>query len=119
LPDQIIVRDEPYVVVEQMPEYPGGDRELLNFIENNTRYPEEAKAQKIEGRVIVRFIVSTDGNAEDVTVLKGVHPLLDAEAVRVISMMTGFEPGMQGGKPVNVWYMAPITFSLPKPESVK
>ena len=75
LPDQIL-NEAPFVVVEQMPLYPGGDVELLNFIKNNTKYPEEAKAEKIEGRVIIRFIVSTEGNAEGISVLKGVHPFL-------------------------------------------
>jgi TonB family protein len=112
LPDKI-VQDDVYVMSEKMPMYPGGDIELLKFISTNTRYPESAKAEKIEGRVIVRFIVNTTGNAEDASVLRGVHPLLDNEALRVISMLTGFEPGMQGGKPVNVWYMVPITFVLP------
>jgi len=115
LPDQIL-NEPPFVVVEQMPSYPGGDIELLNFIKNNTKYPEEANAEKIQGRVIVRFIVSTEGNAEGISVLKGVHPLLDAEAIRVAGMLKGWKPGMQGGKPVNVWYMAPVTFSLPEPE---
>jgi len=115
LPDQILT-ESPFVVVEEMPSYPGGDVELLNFIKNNTRYPEAAKAKKIQGRVIVRFVVSTEGKAEGVSVLKGVDPLLDAEAIRVTTMLAGFKPGMQGGKPVNVWYMAPINFSLTAPE---
>ncbi|MCX6300876.1 MAG: TonB family protein [Bacteroidia bacterium] len=118
LPDRIS-RDEPFVVVEQMPMYPGGDVALLYFIENNTKYPEEAKAQKIEGRVIVRFIVNTEGYTEGISVIKGVHPLLDAEAVRVISIMPKFEPGMQGGKAVNVWYMAPVNFLLTKTDTPK
>jgi TonB family protein len=114
-PGQILT-EPPFVVVEEMPMYnPGGDSELLNFIKNNTRYPEAAKAQKIQGRVIVRFVVSTEGKAEGISVLKGVDQLLDAEAIRVTSMLSGFKPGMQGGKPVNVWYMVPITFKLTPP----
>jgi TonB family protein len=111
--------DPPFVVVEEMPMYPGGDVELLNFIKNNTKYPEEAKILRLAGRVIVRFVVSTDGQAEGISVLKGVHPLLDAEAIRVISMLKGFSPGKQGGKNVNVWYMAPVAFSLAEPEQAK
>ena len=111
LPDQI-VKTPPYVVVEQMPQYPGGEMELLKFIAENTQYPEAAKAEKISGRVIVRFIVNTAGNTEGISVLKGVHPLLDAEAARVVSLLSGFKPGMQGGEAVNVWYMVPITFTL-------
>jgi TonB family protein len=117
LPDLIESLQEPFVVVEEMPMYPGGDGELLKFIQENTHYPEEARAQKIEGRVIARFFVSTQGTAEDVTVLRGVDPLLDAEAVRVVSMLKGFTPGKQGGIPVNVWYMVPITFNLPKTDT--
>jgi TonB family protein len=101
----------PYVVSEEMPMYPGGDIELLKFITKNAKYPEAAKKAKTEGRVIVLFYVSTEGKAEGVTVLKGVDPLLDAEAVRVTSLLSGFKPGMNGGKPVNVWYMVPVTFS--------
>ena len=118
-PDGIIVKDEPFVVAEEMPEYPGGDSELLKFIGDNTRYPEQAKANKIEGRVILRLVVNTEGNAEGISVLKSVDPLLDAEAVRVCSMLKGFRPGMQGGKAVNVWYMVPVTFVLPFQEPVK
>ncbi|MFH0841607.1 MAG: TonB family protein [Bacteroidota bacterium] len=116
-PDQIELWQEPFVVVEEMPMYPGGDTELLTFIAKNTQYPEEAKAKRIEGRVIARFFVSTEGTAEAVTVLKGVHPLLDAEAIRVVSMLKGFTPGKQNGKAVNVWYMVPITFTLNKTET--
>jgi TonB family protein len=112
LPDQI-VKEEPFVVVEEMPMYPGGEGELLKFIAENTQYPDSAKAQKIEGKVIVRFIVNTEGDTEGMSILKGVHPLLDAEAVRVVGMLSGFKPGMQGGKAVPVWYMVPINFVLP------
>ncbi len=109
-----IMRDDVFVVVEKMPMYPGGDLEMLNYIKNNAKYPEAAKADKAEGRVIVRFMVNTQGTAEEVSVLRGVHPLLDQEAVRVVSTLSGFEPGTQGGKPVNVWYMVPINFTLPE-----
>jgi TonB family protein len=104
----------PFVVVEEMPMYPGGDKALLDFIQNNTQYPPEALEQKIEGRVIVRFFVSKLGTTEDVTVLKGVNPLLDAEAIRVVYQLKGWHPGKQGGQPVNVWYMVPVTFTLPQ-----
>lgn len=118
LPNKIF-NDDTYIIVEKMPQYPGGDVELLNFIKTNTNYPEAAKAKKIAGRVIIRFIVNKSGNAEEPVILKGVHPLLDTEALRVIKMLKGFTPGSQGGKPVNVYYMAPVTFSLPVPEPSK
>jgi TonB family protein len=114
LPDKVTANVEPFVVVEQMPMYPGGESELLKFIMNNSQYPDSAKAKNIQGRVIVRFVVTTDGNVDEISVLKGVHPLLDAEAVRVIKLLTGFKPGMQGGRAVNVYYMVPVTFSLTK-----
>lgn len=112
LPDKIIQPEIPFVVVEEMPMYPGGDQELLNFIKNNVIYPEEAKQQKIEGRVILRFAVTSRGDVDHISVLKGVDPLLDNEAIRVASLLKGFSPGRQGGKPVPVWYMVPVTFSL-------
>ncbi len=76
----------PYVVVEEMPMYPGGDIELLKFIAKNVKYPEAAKKAKTEAKVIGLFYVSTEGKAEGITVLKGADPLLDAEAVRVKSL---------------------------------
>jgi TonB family protein len=112
LPDKVLFETEPFVVVEQMPMYPGGDAALLTFIGDNTHYPDSAKAKKIQGRVIVRFVVTTEGKTDEIAVLKGVHPLLDAEAMRVASMLSGFTPGYQGGKAVPVWYMIPITFTL-------
>jgi|WetSurMetagenome_2_1015567.scaffolds.fasta_scaffold08688_2 TonB family protein len=112
LPD-IIGGEEPFIVVEEMPMYPGGDGALLKYIAENTNYPEEARALKIEGKVIVRFIVTKEGNTDGISIIKGVNPLLDNEAVRVVGTMKGFSPGTQGGKPVPVWYMVPVNFVLP------
>jgi TonB family protein len=117
LPDKII-DDEVYVKAEIMPKYTGGDAALLNFINRNTKYPEAAMAEEIEGQVIVRFIVNKDGDAEDPVILKGVHPLLDAEALRVIGRLKEFDPGYQGGNPVKVYYMAPVKFSLSEPKAL-
>ena len=103
---------EPFVVVEEMPMFPGGDIELLKYINEHTNYPDVAKENNIQGRVIVRFCVTSKGLVNQVSVLKGVDPELDAEAVRVVSSLPPFKPGKQGGKPVPVWYMVPITFSL-------
>jgi TonB family protein len=111
-PDQTSGEEEPFVVVEQMPQYPGGEMELLKFIIENTHYPDSAKAANIQGRVVVRFIVNAEGNTEDLVVLKGVHPLLDKEAIRVVSMLKNFTPGSQGGKPVPVYFSVPVTFTL-------
>ena len=103
---------EPYVVVEEMPMYPGGDPALLKFIAGNTKYPENAKAQNIQGKVIIRFCVTPDGGVSLASVLKGVSPELDAEAMRVVNTLPSFRPGTQGGKAVPVWYMVPIAFTL-------
>jgi TonB family protein len=102
----------PFVVVEQMPMFPGGDVALLNYIGENTMYPETAKKQNIQGRVIIRFCISSKGNVRQISVLQGVSPELDAEAIRVVSTLPKFQPGRQSGKDVPVWYMVPITFSL-------
>ncbi len=103
---------EPFVVVEEMPMYPGGDAALLKYIGEHTVYPEVAKENNIQGRVIVRFCVTSKGAVNQVSVLKGVDPELDKEAIRVVSGLPPFKPGKQGGKPVPVWYMVPITFTL-------
>ena len=102
----------PFTVVEQMPMFPGGDEALLKFIGKNTMYPEAAKTQNIQGRVIIRFCVSSKGTVKQISVLKGVSPELDAEAIRVVSTLPKFQPGSQSGKDVPVWYMVPITFTL-------
>jgi periplasmic protein TonB len=102
----------PFVVVEEMPMFPGGDAELLKYIGEHTNYPEVAKENNIQGRVIVRFCVTAKGGVSQVSILKGVDPELDAEAIRVVNTLPAFKPGKQGGKPVPVWYMVPITFTL-------
>ena len=103
---------EPFVVVEEMPTFPGGDVALLKYIGEHTQYPEVAKENNIQGRVIIRFCVTAKGGVSQVSVLKGVDPELDKEAIRVVNTLPPFKPGKQGGKPVPVWYMVPITFTL-------
>lgn len=104
--------ETPFVVVEEMPMFPGGDSALLAYIVNNTKYPEMAKTNNIQGRVIARFCVTKEGGVNRVSILKGVSTELDEEATRVVKSLPSFKPGRQGGKPVNVWYMVPITFAL-------
>jgi TonB family protein len=103
---------EPFVAVEQMPMFPGGEPALLTYISSNTNYPESAKVGNIQGKVIIRFVVSAEGKVTKETVLKGVDPALDEEALRVVRTLPEFEPGRQGGKAVPVWYMVPINFTL-------
>ncbi len=102
----------PFVVVEEMPMFPGGDVELLKYLAEHTNYPEVAKENNIQGRVIVRFCVTSKGGVSQVSILKGVDPELDEEAKRVVNTLPPFKPGKQGGKPVPVWYMVPIIFTL-------
>ncbi len=103
---------EVFVVVEEMPSYPGGDTELFAFIYANIKYPDVAKENNIQGKVILRFCVTYKGTVDQVSVVRGVDPLLDEEAIRVIKMLPLWKPGKQGGKPVNVWYSVPISFQL-------
>ena len=104
-----------FQVVEEMPQFPGGLGEAMKFLAKNIKYPVEAQQAKIEGRVIVRFVVGRDGSVSDVEVMRGVSPELDAEAVRVVSMMPKWIPGKQRGKAVAVKYTMPIMFRLQTP----
>jgi periplasmic protein TonB len=104
--------DEPFYVVEEMPLFPGGDAAIQKYIGENVVYPEIAKENNIQGRVIVKFCVTPKGGVDQVSVLKGVDPELDAEVVRVVKTLPKFKPGKQGGKPVPVWYTIPIYFQL-------
>ncbi|HEX2969424.1 MAG TPA: M56 family metallopeptidase [Bacteroidales bacterium] len=104
--------DLPLVVADKMPYFPGGDKALLKYISNHLRYPVEASRKKIQGRVIVRFIVTPRGNISQISVSKSVDPNLDAEAIRVVQDLPPFQPGEEDGKPVSVWYLLPVTFSL-------
>jgi len=103
---------EVFVVVEEMPSFPGGDTELFKFIYDNIKYPELAKENNVQGKVILRFCVTYKGTVDQVSVVRSVDPSLDEEAVRVIKLLPLWKPGKQGGKPVNVWYSVPISFQL-------
>lgn len=106
------VTGDVYEVVEQMPEFPGGMAGLIQYITKNLRYPEEAKAKGIQGRVTVRVVVNTEGKVTNAEVLRSVDPALDAEALRVASSLPDWKPGMKDGKPVNVRFIFPVNFSL-------
>ena len=112
VPYSVTDGDTIWNVADEMPVFPGGDAVLLKYIAENTTYPDAAKKNGIQGKVITRFCVTSEGNVSKVSILKGVHPELDNESVRVISSLPAFKPGKQGGKPVSVWYMVPITFTL-------
>ena len=98
--------------VDQMASYPGGIPALMDFLNENIKYPEQAEREGIEGRVVAGFIVERDGSVSNIETLKSVHPLLDAEVVRVMSLMPNWIPGRQNGQPVRVKYSLPITFRL-------
>ena len=97
---------------EVMPEYPGGDQAMMQFVAENVKYPQDAIDKEISGRVLVSFVVEKDGSIGDVKVVKGIGGGCDEEAVRVVNTMPKWKPGMDKGKPVRVSYMMPITFKL-------
>ena len=108
-----VAKEEPWVRgAEIMPSYEGGFSEMMKFLKNKLRYPSRPSHMGIEGTVYVSFVVGKDGNLSYVEVIKGVDPDLDREAIRVISMMTGWKSGMQNKMPVAVKMVLPIKFSL-------
>ena len=106
--------DRVFMTVEKMPEFPGGDEALLNYIDANLKYPEEAASKSIQGRVACSFIVNTDGFVSDVQVIRSESPLLNNEAIRILKSLPQFKPGENDGKPVRVKYSIPINFRLPE-----
>ena len=106
------VQGDVFDVVEEMPQYPGGPQALFKFLSENVKYPAEAEKAGIQGRVIATFVVEKDGSISQPIVVKSVDPLLDAEAIRVISAMPNWIPGKQNGKVVRVKYTVPLSFNL-------
>jgi periplasmic protein TonB len=106
------VDNTPRIFVDEMPEFPGGNTELLKFISENLEYPAEAIDNNIQGRVILKFAVNTDGSVDRVEVIKGVDNSLDNEAIRVVKTLPGFKPGKQNGVPVPVWFTIPVIFRI-------
>jgi protein TonB len=103
---------EPFYVVEEMPMFIGGPLELQKYLAEHTQYPEVAKENNIQGRVIVKFCVTPKGGVDQVSILKGVDPELDKEAIRVVNTLPAFRPGKQGGMAVPVWFVVPINFQI-------
>ena len=106
------VSQDVYESVEQMPEFPGGQAEMMKYLAQNIQYPANAAKNNVEGRVVLQFVVEKDGQIGEVKVARPVDPELDAEALRVVKSMPNFIPGRQDGKPVAVWYTIPISFKL-------
>jgi len=98
--------------LEAMPQYDGGDTQLLADISNNTRYPKVSRDSGIEGRVLVRFAVNEQGGISNIDIMEGINSELNREAVRVVGKLNSFKPGSYDGNPVKVWYMIPIIFTL-------
>ena len=109
---EVVKEAEIFQVVEENPEFPGGDAARMKFLSDNVVYPRAAKEANLEGRVVVGFVVEPDGSISNVKILRGKAPSLDDEAIRVAKMMPKWKPGKQRGKAVRVQYQMPITFSL-------
>lgn len=108
-----IASDEPFFIVEQMPTFKGGDiNKFRLWVQQRTNYPQEAINKKIEGKVIITFIVETDGSVSNVTVVQSLDPLVDNEAVKAIESSPKWTPGFQRGQPVRVRYAIPLNFMI-------
>ena len=103
---------EVFFIVENMPEFPGGDLALRKHIADNVKYPEIAKENGLSGKVFVQFVINQRGEVENVKIARGVDPALDKEAIRVVQGLPKWKPGSQRGKPVKVSYTVPINFQL-------
>lgn len=104
--------DTPFDVVEQMPEFPGGQEAMMQFLRQEVKYPKEAEEKGLQGRVVVRYIIEKDGSISEVEIAKSVNEYLDAEAIRVVNAMPKWKPGKQKGENVRVKYTLPISFRL-------
>ncbi len=106
------VEQEIFIIVENMPEFPGGESALMEYLAKNTAYPPMAKESGIQGTVYVRFVVEPDGSVSNVTIMRGIGGGCDEEALRVVKNMPRWTPGKQRGKPVRVQFNLPIRFVL-------
>ncbi len=116
LPDNKVIvaapKEEVFTHVEQMPQYPGGDKEMMAYLSKNIKYPVIAQEQGIQGTVVLRFVVGKNGEVTDVTVMRSLDPSCDKEAIRVVKSMPKWVPGKQNGNPVLVYYTLPVRFRL-------
>jgi periplasmic protein TonB len=109
---QVEEPDHVYQVIEQMPQYPGGESELMSYIAKNLKYPVIAQENGIQGKVILRFVVSKSGVVDKIEVVRSLDPACDKEAVRVVRTLQRWIPGKQNGVNVSVYYTLPIAFKL-------
>lgn len=110
--EDVVVEDEIYVAVENMPEFPGGTAQLMKYLSSRIKYPTISQEMGTSGKVIVQFVVDKDGSIISPEVVRGVDPYLDKEALRVISTMPKWKPGEQNGKKVRVKFTVPVSFTL-------
>lgn len=117
--DEIIVEEKApvndnqvFTAVEQMPQFPGGEAELMKYLSTHIKYPTMAMENNIQGQVVVQFVVQKDGSIGEVKVVRSKDPDLDREAVRVVKTLPNFIPGKMNGQAVNVWYTLPVRFKL-------
>ena len=115
--EEKIANDEPLMQVENMPGFPGGYLAMMQYLSGNIKYPEEARDNNIQGRVLIQFVVEKDGSISNAEVVKSVHELLDSEALRCVSAMPAWTPGTQQGMPVRVRYTIPINFKFKDSDS--
>lgn len=107
-----VVDNKVYSVVEQMPNFPGGEEALMKFINEHIKYPQSALEQGTQGTVMLRFVVTGTGDVGEIQILKGLNEDCDNEAKRVVKSLPKFNPGMQQGRPVSVWYTTPVRFVI-------
>ncbi len=105
--------DSGRIIIEQKPAFPGGNAALMEYMSGNLHYPLNAIREKIQGKVVVSFFVGTNGEIEEIKVIKSPHKYLSKEAIRIVKKMPKWEPGLKNGKPVRVQYALPVTFKLP------
>ena len=113
LPQVPITKDSVVLkTVEQLPEFPGGIVQFMKWLTRNLRYPPIAQSQRIQGKVVVSFIINKDGSIVSPTIVQSVDPVLDREALRVVKMMPRWKPGLQNGKPCRTMFAIPVNFQL-------
>jgi len=110
--EQAVKPAEPWISVEEMPQFPGGDDGLFRFLSQNIKYPQEARDAGVSGRVFVYFVVEPDGSVSSLSVKRGIGAGCDEEALRVVGMMPRWSPGKQAGVPVRVQFTLPVKFTL-------
>ena len=116
-PVEKVDSDGVYLMPDQLPEFPGGIQAMMKFLSTNIKYPVEAQKKGISGRVIVQFVIMEDGTLDQAKVIRGVDPLLDEEALRVVKSMPKWKPGMDRGEALKVRFTAPIMFNLSRKDT--